>query len=890
MADRVTVLDKISAIKRMTSQSHGGSILRKQAPFVWPDFRQGAPQWHLINYEAYATEGFSVNQLVYATIMYKVRSLYQLPLMAYSGNSQHPDPLPKENPLSQLCSRPNPHQSFIEFQGLCTVYLNLSGNCYIVLIRDDDGKVVRMYPLRPDRVYIVPLKNTKRDEDDRLIGFVYVKEGRTAWLGMSNAAREEALRKGDAIPIIMEDMIHVKLPNPIDPLEGLGYGLSPLSPGAHPIDIDNKVTEFIKLFFDQGTMFQGLLSFDAPLDPNDIPAIRERWSEIYGGYENWAEIGILDQGGKYSRITPTFQEMGFESIDGRNETRGVMPFGVPPILIGARVGLDRSTYCLPATARVSTPSGPLFIRDIVPGDTVWSISSGVLEPANVTWSGFVGTKLLYEIRTKNRTLLATGNHPLLVRVPGNSDGPNDNRHASTEWKRVDAIQSGDYIVEPRDYPDGDRLESPDGTMLTEDMLQFLGAVIGDGTVDVSHGKIRMAIPPNDRVADKYRSLAMSLFVKVNGSPIVITNRERSFLFSSANEARRLDDWGFGGRAHTKRIPGWIYELPRNMKLSFLAGLIDTDGHIDSRGVMAIGFTSRDLVLDVKDLFISVGMQVSNVYKYVRGPEVLPGPGIQDEYTFYEIVVSSAKMLSEIPFADFLYRERVNDNLDRFKRCGKDAQRAGLSEDLGFYKVVSIETKNVEEVYDITVEDNHCFIADGIVVHNSNYEQAREACWSDTLVPESKLFEVEYQHVLDSEGEFVAYDYWSIPSLRKAIPELARAWANLVASGVPKNFATTVVKLPIPPIADGDVIYMPNQLIPVDDEGNPSRIYPGVQMLEGGQPQPGQEEAGGEGEEGGEGGDGKEGDKEGDFQPFSSPDRLWSEVRAQFVHRLDTEGI
>ena len=507
MANRnLTVLDKISAIKRMTSQPYGGSILRKQAPFVWPDFRQGVPQWHLINYETYATEGFSVNQLVYAAIMYKVRSLYQLPLMAYSGNSQHPDPLPAENPLSALCHRPNPHQSFIEFQGLCTVYLNVSGNCYILLTRDEDGTVKRMYPLRPDRVFIVPLKDTKREEDDRLIGFLYVKEGRTAWLGVSNAAREEAIRKGDAIPIVMEDMIHVKLPNPIDPLEGMGYGLSPLSPGAHPIDIDNKVTEFLKLFFDQGTMFQGLLSFDAPLDPNDIPAIRERWHEIYGGYENWSEIGILDQGGKYSRITPTFNEMGFESIDGRNETRGVMPFGVPPILIGARVGLDRSTY-------------------------------------------------------------------------------------------------------------------------------------------------------------------------------------------------------------------------------------------------------------------------------------------------------------------------------------------------------------------------------------SNYAEARSACWSDTLVPESKLFEVEYQHVLNRENEFVAYDYWAIPSLRQAIPELARAWANLVASGVPKNFATTVVKLPIPPIADGDVIYMPNQLIPVDNEGNPSRIYPGVQMLEDGQPQPGQEEENGENE-----------DDEEDSKLFSSRARLWSEVRAQFVHRLDTEGI
>lgn len=894
--NRLSVLDKISAAKRMTSSPSRNLIVRKQAPFVWPDFRSGTPQWQIIDYSAYAHEGFSVNQLVYSAIMYKVKALFQLPLKAYSGNPNHPDPLPPTHALSALCRRPNPHSSFIEFQGLSTVYLNVSGNCYILLLRDDSGEVYRMYTLRPDRVFIVPRKGANLEDED-LVGFLYVKEGKQAWMGMSESAKEQALREGHAIPILLEDMIHIKLPNPLDPLEGLGYGLSPLSPGARPIDIDNKVTEFLKLFFDKGTMFQGLLSFDVPIDPNDIPKIRERWNEIYGGYENWNEIGILDQGGKYERITPTFQEMGFESIDGRNETRGTMPFGVPPILIGARVGLDRSTYCLPATARISTPSGSKFISEIQCGDIVWSLSGGSLIPSKVTWSGHVGTKLLYEIKTKNRTLLVTGNHPLLVRVPGNSNGSNSERHASTEWKRVDSIRLGDYVVEPRNYPDGKRQEAPDGTPLTNDLVQFLGAIIGDGTVDTSHGKIRMSIPPNDRVGDKYRSLAESMFVKVNGDSIVITDRERSFLFSSADEARRLDNWGFGGRAHTKRIPSWIYELPRDMKLSFLAGLIDTDGHIDSRGVMAIGFTSKDLTHDVRDLFISVGMQASNIAKYIRGPEVLPNPGIKDEYTFYEFVISSAKMLSEIPFSDPLYRERVNNNLHRFKRCGKDAQKAGLSEDLGFYKVVSIEAKEIEDVFDISVEDNHCFIADGIVVHNSNYEQARTACWEDTLVPESKLFEAEYQNYLNrNDGSFVAYDYWAIPALRKAIPELARAWANLVTNGVPKDIATRIVKLPLPPLPDGTVTYMNSQLIPVDEEGNPSRVYPGVQMLGQGNEaiDNNQEEDNSDNEEEGQDGDSDQDSGtddtgklfDNDLRP--TPAFYWPDAKEQFVHMINTD--
>jgi hypothetical protein len=40
----------------------------------------------------------------------------------------------------------------------------------------------------------------------------------------------------------------------------------------------------------------------------------------------------------------TFKEMGFSELDSRSEARICMVFGVPPIIIGAKVGLDRATY------------------------------------------------------------------------------------------------------------------------------------------------------------------------------------------------------------------------------------------------------------------------------------------------------------------------------------------------------------------------------------------------------------------------------------------------------------------------------------------------------------------------------------------------------------------
>ncbi len=115
--------------------------------------------------------------------------------------------------------------------------------------------------------------------------------------------------------------------------------------------MDNEVTRFLKLFFENGAMLQGILSYDIPLDDNTVAMVKERWKDMYGGVDNWVEVGVLDSGGSYQRIGTTFDEMGFQEIDERNESRILGPLGVPPILIGTRTGLARSTYSNYAQAR-----------------------------------------------------------------------------------------------------------------------------------------------------------------------------------------------------------------------------------------------------------------------------------------------------------------------------------------------------------------------------------------------------------------------------------------------------------------------------------------------------------------------------------------------------------
>ncbi len=292
----------------------------KSLPFPWPEHIQGKPQWHLQNYRAFAAEGYQRNSVVYSSIQYKVRSMNTAPLTAYTGNPDFPEKLPKDHPLTIRVTHPNPNQTWNEFHSLNMVYLNVAGNVYIW----QNPLTGDLHSFRPDRMHIVPAEGPIASIDH----FLYTPDG-------------ASYSKG--VPLFPADVAHIKLPNPLDPLEGLGYGWAPLGAAGRSVDIDNMVTDFLKLFFERGSMITGILSVDMPLKEEVVDTIIERWNKKYGGYKKWG-IGVLDRGAKYQRIGLTFEEMGFDSLDERNETRIMGPFGVPPILIGSRVGLARSTY------------------------------------------------------------------------------------------------------------------------------------------------------------------------------------------------------------------------------------------------------------------------------------------------------------------------------------------------------------------------------------------------------------------------------------------------------------------------------------------------------------------------------------------------------------------
>lgn len=659
----------------------------------------------LPTFRSYAVDGYQANGIIFSTILARLMLFSEA---EFKWQSLTDDRLYGDQRLA-LLEKPWPGGSTGELLARMEQDVSLAGNAFIRNI--DDEELLR---LRPDLVTIVSGITTDRlgREYRRLLGY--------GW-------RNEA----GGIEYFDRDEIAHWSPIP-DPLANF-RGMSWLTPVVREIDADTDLTRYKTKYLQNAATPNLLVTHPEDLDKDTVNDLRDRLQARYGGIDNAFKTLVLDGGADATIIGSNFEQLNLAVVQAAGENRIAVAGGVPAIVVGLKEGLEAATYCLPGDEPVWAQTGPKPIRDVGVGDLVWSHVDGGLALRRVTWQARVGEKRVYTIRTRNRVLRATGNHPVLVRVPGTSKvGPNHSRHPSTEWRKVEDLRPGDKVVQVQYLPDSiGGYHLPTGEDATPEVMQWLGAYLGDGsgTGGKRPGTISMAIPSADRARDFYEKLTAKVFPGVR-----IGHEPRSFRFTRASVVRWLVDIGFGGTAKTKRVPGWVFSLRRDLRLAFLAGLVDTDGSIDKRGTLKIQLANRPLAEDVKMLLVGCGVQTSNLYEQTFKADVLPNPGIHAEYRSWAITSSSADEVAQIPFDDWLYRERVESNTGRRRAGGGDSAKAGLDDTLGFFTVRSIDVGESEPVYDIQVDEGASFVASGVVVHNSNYGLAMRRFADITMRP------------------------------------------------------------------------------------------------------------------------------------------------------------
>jgi len=263
---------------------------------------------------------------------------------------------------------------------------------------------------------------------------------------------------------------------------------------------------------------------------------------------------------------------------------------------------------------------------------------------------------------------------------------------------ADAIKSIGYTSGNDGKPlYGSRLPLVAPTHVTEAFAEFLGYLVGDGNIHVSKNAI--SYTSGDReLADRYAQLIRVLFA-IEATPFwddrTINGKGGRWrvVFYSANVLDLLQSLGIDLRAKgpQKRIPDVILRSPKLVMSAFLRAYFDCDGCASEKEGVILSTFSDDIAQTLQIVLLNYGILTRRC-----------GPNVRIKST-------SAKVFAEaIGFG--LARKR--EKLYRYVASHQWFHKEDPTDE-----VVSIE-HDVADVYDITVDRSHRYVANGMLHHNS----------------------------------------------------------------------------------------------------------------------------------------------------------------------------
>jgi HK97 family phage portal protein len=275
-------------------------------------------------YQSAAAAGFGRNELVYACIRERAENLPQSVLRVYPGNQPvaHGEPL-EDHRLRRLISQPNPVTGEFEFFELSVTYLDLAGNCYWLIQRGRDGLPAELWPVRPDLIRIFPTL------DPRVWSYGYVLDPTTSARNVTSAI----------IPIASRDIIHVKYANPLNAY----FGQPPLRPAARAVSLDNAATDFVDTLLRNYAVPGVVIKTATEVTQVVADKLKRKWKAAFTGARR-GEPAVLQAGMDVQPLGMSLRDLEFPDLRAFSESRICAALQVPPILVGAKVGLDRSTF------------------------------------------------------------------------------------------------------------------------------------------------------------------------------------------------------------------------------------------------------------------------------------------------------------------------------------------------------------------------------------------------------------------------------------------------------------------------------------------------------------------------------------------------------------------
>ena len=134
-------------------------------------------------------------------------------------------------------------------------------------------------------------------------------------------------------------MIHVKYSNPLNAY----FGQAPLRPAARAVALDNSATDFVDTLLRNYAVPGVVIKTATEVNQAVADVLKRQWKAAFGGTRK-GEPAVLQTGMDVQPLGMNLRDLEFPDLRAYSESRICAVFQVPPILVGAKVGLDRSTF------------------------------------------------------------------------------------------------------------------------------------------------------------------------------------------------------------------------------------------------------------------------------------------------------------------------------------------------------------------------------------------------------------------------------------------------------------------------------------------------------------------------------------------------------------------
>lgn len=219
------------------------------------------------------------------------------------------------HPAIDLWAKPNPFYTGQQFVETVEQHQDLTGEQWWIISRHPASPMpLEIWPVRPDRM--APVAHPT----DFIAGYVHTDaQGLQTWYDI-------------------DEVIHIKAPNPLDPYRGLGVVQSLLV----DLDAGRQAAEWNRNFFGNNAAPGGVIEFDKRLSDSEFDEFAARWRENHRGTHNAHRVAMMDNGGKWKDAQLNMRDMQFAELRGLSREIIREAFGMHGHMLGLSADINRA--------------------------------------------------------------------------------------------------------------------------------------------------------------------------------------------------------------------------------------------------------------------------------------------------------------------------------------------------------------------------------------------------------------------------------------------------------------------------------------------------------------------------------------------------------------------